>query len=154
MVSETSVDDYPSLLWVAIPSLALISGFFIRKWYLARRLRLYGIGKGAPGFQTGVKQVRVTPEIAARIRRGEEVSPNEIAAASKKADEEEARKATNGGGVTSLPPRRGVIEERDDRHLIGSESNGYGSASGKEEEKNEWLPDNLTKTTKRKKGRR
>jgi len=110
----------------------------------------------APGFQTGVRRVRVTPEIAARIRRGEDVSPAEIEAASRKADlEEEERKHSglsasatsnsNGNGGMSLP--RGVLEERDDRHLINSDSDA-------KEEANEWLPDSITKPTKRKKGRR
>lgn len=30
----------------SIPPVLLISAYFARKWYLARRLRLYGIGKG------------------------------------------------------------------------------------------------------------
>ncbi|GAW01038.1 hypothetical protein LENED_002608 [Lentinula edodes] len=70
---QASVDDYPSLLWVIIPPVIFLSAYFTRKWYLARRLRLHGIGKGAPGFQTNVRRIRVTPEIAARIRRGEEL---------------------------------------------------------------------------------
>ncbi|KAF9014361.1 hypothetical protein BDZ89DRAFT_1142397 [Hymenopellis radicata] len=77
---QATVDEYPSLWWIVIPPALLISAYFARKWYLARRLRVHGIGKGAPGFQTGVRRVRVTPEIAARIQRGEEVSPEEIAA--------------------------------------------------------------------------
>jgi len=40
-----------------------------------------GIGKGAPGFQTSVKRIAVTPEIAARMRAGEQVSQEEIAEA-------------------------------------------------------------------------
>ena len=42
----------------------------------------------APGFQTSVAQIRVTPEIAARLRRGERVSPEEIAAASARGGED------------------------------------------------------------------
>lgn len=41
----------------------------------------------AEGFQTGVRRIRVTPEIAARLKLGEDVSPEEIAAASVKMDE-------------------------------------------------------------------
>ncbi|KAH8100326.1 hypothetical protein BXZ70DRAFT_184055 [Cristinia sonorae] len=159
----SSEPDYPSLLWIAIPSIALISGYFIRKWYLARRLRLYGIGKGAPGFQTNVRRVRVPPEIAARIRRGEDVSPAEIEAASRKADLEEEERVRNGGspavvvegsggGVRSLP--RGVVEERDDRHLISGNgsSSASGSGNGKKTIDTEWLPESVTKPTKRRKG--
>lgn len=29
-----------------IPPVFLVSAYYVRKWYLARRLRLYGIGKG------------------------------------------------------------------------------------------------------------
>ncbi|KAJ7855888.1 hypothetical protein B0H14DRAFT_3865099 [Mycena olivaceomarginata] len=85
----TVADEPPSLLWITIPSVLLISGYFVRKWYLARRLRVHGIGKGAPGFQTGVRKIRVSPEIMARIRAGEDVSPDEIAAASARMDAEE-----------------------------------------------------------------
>ncbi|KDR72542.1 hypothetical protein GALMADRAFT_213093 [Galerina marginata CBS 339.88] len=154
--STTSAQDYPSILWVTLPPVLLVSAYYIRKWYLARRLRLYGIGKGAPGFQTNVGRVRVTPEIAARIRRGEDVSPAEIEAASRAADEKEAREkpslpsmnaaSSPGAHIGGLP--RGVIEERDDRHLVS------GDSAKEDESANEWLPDSITKPTKRKKGRR
>ncbi|KAJ7270407.1 hypothetical protein C8J57DRAFT_1012579, partial [Mycena rebaudengoi] len=72
----------------SIPSVVLLSGYFARKWYLARRLRLHGIWKGAPGFQTNVRKIRVPPELMARIRGGEDVSPHEIAAASARMDAE------------------------------------------------------------------
>ncbi|KAF8899807.1 hypothetical protein CPB84DRAFT_1780032 [Gymnopilus junonius] len=143
-----STDGYPSLLWVTLPPVLLISAYYVRKWYLARQLNLYGIGKGAPGFQTNVRRVRVTPEIAARIRRGEDVSPAEIEAASRAADEEEERQKlssspNSASPVVGLP--RGVIEERDDRHSINGKENGS---------VNEWLPESITKPSKRKKGRR
>jgi hypothetical protein len=91
----------------------LVSAYFIRRWYKSYQLRVYGIGRGgtsiylislpllllfsykethnppltAKGFQTSVGKVRITPEIAERIQRGEDVSPAEIEAASKKMDE-------------------------------------------------------------------
>ena len=37
-----------------------------------------GIGRGAPGFQTNVTKVAIPPDIAARIRAGEDVSAEEI----------------------------------------------------------------------------
>ncbi|KDN52532.1 hypothetical protein K437DRAFT_272398 [Tilletiaria anomala UBC 951] len=37
-----------------------------------------GIGRGAPGFQTNVAKVAIPPDIAARIRAGEDVSAEEI----------------------------------------------------------------------------
>jgi hypothetical protein len=53
----------------------------VRARLAARKLARTGIGRGAPGFQTSVRRIAVTPDIAARLRRGEEVSPEEIAAA-------------------------------------------------------------------------
>ena len=62
--SMSGTDDLPSLLWItyvsrnifspchsltwrlSIPPVILLSAYFVRKWYLARRLKLYGIGKG------------------------------------------------------------------------------------------------------------
>jgi hypothetical protein len=84
-----------------------------------------------------VKKVRVTPEIAARIRRGEEVSPEEIEAAARKAD------LNSGEGSGGSLGMRGIIEERDDRHLV----------SNKEDVVNEWLPESITRPSKRKRGR-
>ncbi|KAJ3766893.1 hypothetical protein FB446DRAFT_653051 [Lentinula raphanica] len=129
MAAKTSVDDYPSLLWVIIPPVVLLSAYFTRKWYLARKLRLHGIGRGAPGFQTNVRRIRVTPEIAARIRRGEEVNPEEIAAASAKAE------AVANGGSASTP-----IQET--------------STTPPTEPVNEWLPQSIIAPKKRAKGKR
>ncbi|KAG6899686.1 hypothetical protein C0993_007947 [Termitomyces sp. T159_Od127] len=72
----------------------------------------------APGFQTNVRKVRITPEIAARLRRGEEVSPEEIARAAA-ADEQEPYNSLAG---------RGVVEEVQ----LGQEAN-------------EWLPETAKK---------
>ncbi|CAA7268450.1 unnamed protein product [Cyclocybe aegerita] len=157
---SNSPEQYPSLLWITIPPILLLSAYYVREWYLARRLRLHGIGKGAPGFQTGVRRVRITPDVAARIRRGEDVSPEEIEAASRKADqEEEAQKqfrsssSANANISGGLP--RGVIEERDDRHLLDSgESRPTEATKPQETAVNEWLPESITRPTKRKKGRR
>ncbi len=99
----------------------------------------------APGFQTSVKRIRITPEIAARIRRGEEVSPEVIEAASRKADLEVEKEQGKPSGSTPIGSnvglRRGAIEERDDRHLISGDER---------EEVNEWLPESITKPGKRK----
>ncbi|KAG6853825.1 hypothetical protein C0991_001071 [Blastosporella zonata] len=129
-------------------------------WYKARQLRLYGIGKGgqqqspsfqftlpnnltAPGFQTNVRRVRVTPEIAARIRRGENVSPDEIARAAKEAEEREP--------PPSPPPfnslaGRGVVEEVQLQQETETER--------EERERNEWLPESITTPKKRSKGKK
>ncbi|GAA5909229.1 uncharacterized protein JCM6883_005812 [Sporobolomyces salmoneus] len=62
-----------------------------------------GIGRGAPGFATGVKRVAIPPELAARIRAGEEVSADEVTAAldaekeRMRKEEEEEERLKNGG---------------------------------------------------------
>jgi hypothetical protein len=75
---------------------------------------------------TGVKRVAVTPEIAARLRRGEHVSPEEIAACQQGAGEESADK----------PPETDVSQV----------------SGGDDETENEWLPDDLKAKNKRKAG--
>jgi len=149
--ASAMTDDYPSMLWVTIPPLLMLSAYYVRKWYLARRLRIHGIGKGAPGFQTNVRRIRVTPEIAARIQRGEQVSPEEIEAASKRLDAEEATSQSSSKGtpsntgVNTLPTR--VIEERDDRNITGQKKKD-------DPVENEWLPDSVTGPKKRGKGKK
>ncbi|KAF7422340.1 hypothetical protein PC9H_010496 [Pleurotus ostreatus] len=129
----TGDEDYPSLLWIAIPTAVLLSGYFARKFYLAYRLKKYGIGRGAPGFQTNVRKVRITPEIAARIRRGEDVSPEEITAAIAKAEREESQQTSS-----SPPPpiHRAPLIEKTEPTI------------------NEWLPDSITTPKKRAKGKK
>ncbi|KAF5347018.1 hypothetical protein D9756_004546 [Leucocoprinus leucothites] len=135
-MSQVQMDSYPSLLWVTIPSVLILSAYFANKYYKKYRLEKYGIGKGAKGFQTNVKQLRVTPEIAERLRRGEYVSSEEIAEAVVQA-EEEAKKR---------PPPQGVIEV------------GFGpretASQPKEEPTNEWLPESVTNPKKRGKVKR
>ncbi|KAJ7134506.1 hypothetical protein C8R44DRAFT_870133 [Mycena epipterygia] len=135
----TAVDDQPSLLWITIPTVLLISGYFARKWYLARRLRLHGIGKGAPGFQTNVRKIRVPPELMARIRRGEDVSPDEIAAASARMDAEEREGSTT---PAPLPQSKKTEEPKPVAKDTPSEP------------VNEWLPEGITAPKKRSKGKK
>jgi len=95
----------------------------------------------APGFQTSVRKVRVTPEIAARIRRGEEVSPDEIA---KAAAEMEAREETERNGTTAT-----VSEDSSP-----STSSSRTATPAAPVTTNEWLPDSITNPKKRAKGKR
>ncbi|KAF8208763.1 hypothetical protein K438DRAFT_1573587 [Mycena galopus ATCC 62051] len=132
----TEVDSNPSLLWIAIPSVLLLAGYFGRKWYLARRLRVHGIGKGAPGFQTGVRKIRVPPELMARIRAGEDVSPDEIAAASARMEAEERGETVEPVPKAKKAKPKAVVEE------VPSDP------------ANEWLPEGLTAPKKRSKGKR
>ena len=105
----------------------------------------------APGFQTNVRRIRVTPEIAARIQRGEQVSAEEIEAASKKANEEEvtsmspSKETSSNAGVNTLPMR--IIEERDDRSITSQQKKDVPV-------ENEWLPDSVTGPKKRGKGKK
>ncbi|KAK7048229.1 hypothetical protein R3P38DRAFT_2868118, partial [Favolaschia claudopus] len=134
-MASATADDHPSLLWIAIPSVLLVSGYFVRKWYLARRLRVHGIGKGAPGFQTNVRKVRVSPEIMARIRAGEDVSPDEIAAASARMEAEER-------GEAVPEPKKPETKTKTTPLPTPSES------------ANEWLPEGITTPKKRAKGKK
>ncbi|KAJ7505462.1 hypothetical protein B0H11DRAFT_1978828 [Mycena galericulata] len=137
-----AVDDHPSLLWIAIPSVLLVSGYFARKWYLARRLRVHGIGKGAPGFQTNVRKIRVPPELMARIRRGEDVSPDEIAAASARMEAEERE----GSAPSTDPIAQFQKSETKPKPKAVVET--------PSEPVNEWLPEGITTTKKRSKGKK
>ncbi|KAF6747907.1 hypothetical protein DFP72DRAFT_1074780 [Ephemerocybe angulata] len=135
-----TVEEYPSLLWIAVPSVLLVSAYLVNNWYKAYKLKNYGIGKGAPGFQTGVRRIRVTPEIAARIRRGEDVSPEEIAASAAKMEEMER------SGKTP------VVPVEDEKPFIRQATPPPTQAPS--EPTNEWLPDSVTNPSKRKKGKR
>jgi len=78
----------------------------------------------------------VTPEIAARLRRGEDVSPEEIAKASARAEEEEEEKAH--GSVSEREPQtQGQEKEKEPQEPV-----------------NEWLPNTITGPKKRSKGKR
>ncbi|KAJ7212273.1 hypothetical protein GGX14DRAFT_361766 [Mycena pura] len=134
-------DQYPSLLWIAIPSVLLVSGYFGRKWYLARKLRVHGIGKGAPGFQTGVRKVRVPPEIMERIQRGEEVSAEEITAALARKEAEE-----RGDPVVAPDSPRQPKRSATKSTLAAKEK--------PSEPVDEWLPETITGPKKRAKGKK
>jgi hypothetical protein len=78
----------------------------------------------------------VTPEIAARLRRGEEVSPEEIAAASAQA-EDTAEQTSAKTSTTHL--------SREEKQLLPEES---------QRPDNEWLPESITAPKKRAKGKK
>lgn len=91
----------------------------------------------APGFQTNVRKVRITPEIAARLRRGEDVSPEEIAEASRKAESE-----------PTPPP---VVY----RDIVEVDLRPQTQADAKSETPvNEWLPESITSPKKRGKSKK
>lgn len=98
-------------------------GFLVRSRLAARKLARTGIGRGAPGFQTSVRRIAVTPAIAARLRAGEQVSPEEIAA---------AQAAMTADAAGAMP-----AEERKDQKETTSNA-----------AENEWLPEGLKKASK------
>ncbi|KIJ50418.1 hypothetical protein M422DRAFT_245683 [Sphaerobolus stellatus SS14] len=120
------VNAYPSLAWIAIPALLIPLGLYIRSRLAARKLAKTGIGKGAPGFQTGVRRLAVTPEIAARLRAGEQVTPAEIEAA-----------------VAAAQTKKDADEKKNKQ-----------PASLEVEDDNEWLPDELKRSKQGVKGRK
>jgi hypothetical protein len=73
------------------------------------------------------------------------VSPEEVDAAARKAN---LKNEAEVGLGDSFLGTRGIIEERDDRHLLNVEK------SKEEEVVNEWLPESVTKPSKRKRGRK
>jgi hypothetical protein len=112
---------------LAIPSIYI----YVSRALAARKLKKTGIGKGAPGFLTSVKRVAVPPEIAARIRRGEEVSPEEISAAIAAASQRASISATSPPPTVEDVPSLRTDSDTNDSN-------------------NEWLPDHLKNGTKRK----
>ncbi|EKM75530.1 hypothetical protein AGABI1DRAFT_116360 [Agaricus bisporus var. burnettii JB137-S8] len=137
MNQEQVVDGSHYLFWAAVPSICILTAYYFgNKIYARYRLKKHGIGKGAPGFQTNVKKLQVTPEIAERLRRGEYVSSEEIEAAVARADTEAKKR-----------PPQGVIE-------VGFGPREETPQADSEKPANEWLPDNLTNPKKRGKGKR
>ncbi|KAG0145033.1 hypothetical protein CROQUDRAFT_591535 [Cronartium quercuum f. sp. fusiforme G11] len=51
---------------------------YLQSYRLKKKNLRQGIGRGVAGIQTSVRRVAVPPEIMERIRRGEEVSAEEI----------------------------------------------------------------------------
>ncbi|KAF8513621.1 hypothetical protein JB92DRAFT_2922712 [Gautieria morchelliformis] len=136
--SHVTDSDYPSLAWVSVPILLVPLGLFVRARLAARKLARTGIGRGAPGFQTGVRRIAVTPGIAARLRAGEQVSPEEIAAAQAQA----ATVSASGAGAAA---------EAGAALPSGSEAQGKKArkaASINDSEANEWLPEELRRAGK------
>ncbi|RDB16634.1 hypothetical protein Hypma_002700 [Hypsizygus marmoreus] len=90
----------------ALYSFSLV--YWCVNWYLARQLRLY-----APWIQTNVRRIRVTPEIAARLRRGEEVSPERLQAGLRRADSGGGRH----GPLQAAEPRTVLSQRKTNRSL-------------------------------------
>ncbi|KAF8321102.1 hypothetical protein DL93DRAFT_2072784 [Clavulina sp. PMI_390] len=113
-----------------------------------------GFGKGAPGFMTSTRKLKVTPEIAARLRRGEQVTPEEIDAAVRAAEASAAAAtatATEDSEATadespSSPPRRMTRSAMKKAAAASSatakkEKAKAAAAAAPAEEVNEWIPE-------------
>jgi len=95
--------------------------------------------KAHQAFKRTSRKIRVTPDIAARIRRGEEVSPEEIAEAAARAEKMHLNQDTS-SSILDRPPLVERVEKPAD--------------SDKDSSANEWLPESVTKPKKRGKARR
>ncbi|KAH7344191.1 hypothetical protein B0J17DRAFT_765303 [Rhizoctonia solani] len=107
-----------------------------------------GFGKGAPGFQTSVKKVVITPELQSGsegAKRVTSVTPEEIAAAQAEAEKN-----------PTVTLRRRDIIERDDRVPTTDDSDREPDTRGGkkarrtvESAENEWIPESHVKTRPR-----
>ncbi|KAM0752188.1 hypothetical protein T439DRAFT_324259 [Meredithblackwellia eburnea MCA 4105] len=65
------------IIILSIPVLYLPYSLY-KNYQKKQQLKEQGIGRGVPGFLTSVKRVQIPPELAARIRAGEDVSAEEV----------------------------------------------------------------------------
>lgn len=118
----------PIYLVASVPVFVII--YFIYNAYQSHQLKKKnlskGIGRGVAGFQTSVKRVAVPPEIIARIRRGEEVSAEEIT----RAQERMAMNSSQNGDNHQADSTRSV------------------SQSNRSKVDEDWLPPSSTTRTK------
>ncbi|KAK4054298.1 DNA-dependent ATPase fun30 [Microbotryomycetes sp. JL221] len=98
----------PPLIFFSVPVFLLCTRIY--KFLYPPSSRPYdpktGIGRGAPGFQTATKRVRLPADLVARIKRGEEVSAEEVTAAlerQKLADEQAATSSETEAQTKNLP---------------------------------------------------
>ena len=105
---------------------------------------------------TNTRQIKVTPEIAARLRRGEQVSPDEIQTAVRAVEERNAKVASREGNAGSGSQGRTVTAtdtpQDPPRRETRSKSKRSTATAPASEPVNEWIPDIHLKT--RSSGRR
>ncbi|KAG9082129.1 hypothetical protein FS749_007088 [Ceratobasidium sp. UAMH 11750] len=148
MLTNTSTSRWTDPALLPVYGILAVTVFLVGRYVDQTYIRppsKTGFGKGAPGFMTNVRKVAITPEIAERLRRGEEVTPEEIAAA-------QAEAAKN--PVVTL--RRRDIVERDDRPSATDDSDrepdtrgGKKARRGAETSENEWIPQGHTRPATR-----
>ncbi|WAQ92820.1 hypothetical protein PtA15_17A302 [Puccinia triticina] len=102
----------PIYLIICLPVLVLLSYLNNARREKAEKLKK-GIGRGVAGFQTGVRRVAIPPEIMERIRRGEEVSGEEITRAQERMAATNTTNSTNESRAedTTATTRKNVDEQ-------------------------------------------
>lgn len=119
----------PIYLITSIPFFLIV--YLLLKIYNSYQLKQkklsQGIGRGVAGFQTGVRRVAVPQEILDRIRRGEEVSAEEITRAQEK-----------------------MAMKSKDQSSTGSDDDANGKSKTKATSKvdEDWLPPSSTRRSK------
>ncbi|KAH9440492.1 hypothetical protein MJO28_016312 [Puccinia striiformis f. sp. tritici] len=97
----------PIYLLICIPIIILINYLNRARLEKAEKLKK-GIGRGVAGFQTGVRRVAIPAEIMERIRRGEEVSGEEIT----RAQERMAAIDNNHSNDSHTPIKKTNVDEQ------------------------------------------
>lgn len=132
-----------------------------RPWYM-QVLLCYDthdiLSRCKTGFITNTRKLKVTPEIAARLRRGEQVSPEEIDAAVRAA---EAKTATAETPVTNTDteresdstPRR-MTRSAMKKKASNTPSKHIEESKSAESSANEWIPETHLKKTPQRRSKR
>ncbi|BGP25483.1 hypothetical protein Rt10032_c04g2068 [Rhodotorula toruloides] len=142
MGALSSVDPslIPPFLLASLPLAYLSYRFYKRLINIAPSQLPYdpntGIGRGAPGFQTGVRKVAIPKDLMERIKRGEEVSAEEITRGieleRERLAKEESSEASAGG---EKGERRKVPANVDEEWLPISATGASGKAKSRRRKK-------------------
>lgn len=121
---QPSVDPslVPPFLLLSLPLAYLSYRFYARLTTVPPSQRPYdpktGIGRGAPGFQTGVRKVAIPKDLMERIKRGEEVSADEITRGIERERERlEREERSDASASEEESPRRKMPETVDEDWL-------------------------------------
>ncbi|EGU12004.1 hypothetical protein RTG_01886 [Rhodotorula toruloides ATCC 204091] len=122
----------PPFLLVSLPLAYLSYRFYVRLTTIPPSQRPYdpktGIGRGAPGFQTGVRKVAIPKDLMERIKRGEEVSAEEITAGIERERERLEREERSSGSAGEEEAEQRKLPENVDEEWLPAGATG---SSGK-----------------------
>ncbi|KAK4054079.1 hypothetical protein OIV83_001104 [Microbotryomycetes sp. JL201] len=135
MVGFPSIDAslIPPLIILSIPAYLLASRLYnaLVNPSSSSSSRPYdpatGIGRGAPGFQTNTRKVQLPAELVARIKRGEEVSAEEVTAALDKQAQQQEEQQMHAGQIE----RTRRVPERVDQDWLPKQQGASGGAGGR-----------------------